>query len=58
MATILAVDDDPTARDLLVTVLRYGGHRLREAADGAEALTAAQAAHGFEHGDRRALFHE
>jgi len=44
MATILAVDDDPTARDLLVTVLRYGGHRLREAADGAEALTAAQAA--------------
>src|SRR2546428_7248291 len=37
MATILVVDDDPTARDLLVTVLGYGGHQLREAADGAEA---------------------
>jgi PAS domain S-box-containing protein len=43
MATILAVDDNPTARDLLVTVLGYAGHRLCEAADGAEALALAQA---------------
>ncbi len=43
MATILAVDDDPTARELLVTVLGYAGHELREAADGAEALALAQA---------------
>jgi signal transduction histidine kinase/CheY-like chemotaxis protein len=42
MATILAVDDDPTARDLLLTVLGYTGHRLREAGDGAEALALAQ----------------
>ncbi|HVR37447.1 MAG TPA: response regulator, partial [Methylomirabilota bacterium] len=44
MATILAVDDDPVARDLLVTVLGYAGHQVREAADGAEALALAQAA--------------
>src|SRR6266536_4477868 len=43
MATILAVDDDPTARDLLVAVLGHAGHQLREAADGAEALPLAQA---------------
>jgi len=43
MATILAVDDDPTARGLLVTILGYAGHELREAADGAEALALAQA---------------
>ena len=42
MANILVVDDDPTARDLAVTVLGYGGHQLREAADGAEALIEAQ----------------
>jgi signal transduction histidine kinase/FixJ family two-component response regulator len=38
MARILAVDDDPTALDLLATVLGYAGHQLREATDGAEAL--------------------
>src|SRR5258708_22002069 len=43
MATILVVDDDPTARDLIVTVLGYAGHKLQEAADGAEALTRARA---------------
>ncbi len=43
MATILAVDDDPAARDLLVTVLGYAGHKLREATDGAEALHLVQA---------------
>src|ERR1044071_8683591 len=42
MATILAVDDDPTARKLLVTVLGNAGHEMREATDGAEALTVAQ----------------
>ncbi len=43
MATILVVDDDPAARDLVVTVLGYAGHQLREAADGAEALALVQA---------------
>src|SRR5206468_1919113 len=42
MATILVVDDDASARDLIATVLGYAGHRVREAADGAEALTLAQ----------------
>jgi CheY-like chemotaxis protein len=43
MATILIVDDRPTNREVLVTLLGYGGHRLLEAADGAEALAAAKA---------------
>lgn len=43
MATILVVDDDPTARDLLSTVLTYAGHRVETAADGAEALQQARA---------------
>jgi PAS domain S-box-containing protein len=38
MATILIVDDRPTNREFLVTPLGYGGHRLLEAADGAEAV--------------------
>jgi diguanylate cyclase (GGDEF)-like protein/PAS domain S-box-containing protein len=38
MATILIVDDRPTNRQFLLTLLGYGGHRLLEAADGAEAL--------------------
>src|SRR5258708_19033244 len=38
MATILIVDDRPTNRQFLVTLLGYGGHRLLEAANGAEAL--------------------
>ncbi len=42
MANILVVDDDPTARDLVVTVLSYSGHQMREAGDGAEALIEAQ----------------
>src|SRR5919201_3519343 len=45
MATILVVDDHPTNREFLVTLLGYGGHRLLEAADGAEALAAARAEH-------------
>lgn len=45
MANILVVDDDPKARELLAAVLGflgYGGHQLRETADGAEALTVIQ----------------
>jgi PAS domain S-box-containing protein len=38
MATILVVDDYPINRKVLVTLLGYSGHRLCEAADGAEAL--------------------
>jgi len=37
-ATILIVDDRPTNRQFLTTLLSYGGHRLLEAGDGAEAL--------------------
>ncbi|MCL4294634.1 MAG: response regulator [Anaerolineae bacterium] len=43
MATILIVDDRPTARDFLVTLLGYQGHRLLEAAGGAEGLELARA---------------
>jgi len=38
MATILIVDDHPSNRKFLVTLLGYPGHRLLEASDGAEAL--------------------
>jgi signal transduction histidine kinase/CheY-like chemotaxis protein len=38
MATILVVDDHPTNREFLATFLAYQGHRLLEAASGAEAL--------------------
>lgn len=38
MADILIVDDDMSARELLKTVLRYDGHEVHEANDGAEAL--------------------
>ena len=40
MATILIVDDLSANRKLLVALLRCEGHRLVEAADGREALTA------------------
>lgn len=43
MATILIVDDRLTNRQLLVTLLGYEGHRLLEAANGAEALEIARA---------------
>ncbi len=42
MAKILIVDDDPTNRSLLVTLLGYRGHRTLEATDGAEALALAK----------------
>ena len=38
MAAILIVDDRPSNRQFLTTLLGYGGHQLLEAADGAEAL--------------------
>src|SRR5438046_8052480 len=38
MPTILIVDDRPTNREFLVTLLGYQGNRLLEAADGADAL--------------------
>src|SRR5690349_232896 len=43
MATILIVDDDPVNRAFLMTLLGYRGHRLVEAADGAEGLAVARA---------------
>ncbi len=45
MATILVVDDLKANRDVLVTLLRYKGHRLLEAVDGREALSAVHAEH-------------
>jgi diguanylate cyclase (GGDEF)-like protein/PAS domain S-box-containing protein len=38
MATILIVDDHVLNREFLMTLLSYGGHRLLEAANGAEGL--------------------
>ena len=38
MATILIVDDRPTNRQFLLTLLGYSDHRLLEAANGADAL--------------------
>ncbi len=45
MAKILIVDDRPLNREFLVTLLGYGGHRLLEASDGAEALDLVRAEH-------------
>src|SRR6188474_2035960 len=45
MATILVVDDLSANREFLVTLLRYKGHRLFEAGNGREGLTAVQAEH-------------
>lgn len=42
MANILVVDDDPVARELVTAVLRFGGHRLQQAGDGAEGLATAK----------------
>src|SRR4029078_12115385 len=44
MATILVVDDHPTNRAFLVTLLSNAGHHLHAAADGAEALAVVRAA--------------
>lgn len=42
MATVLVVDDDPSARDLLATVLQYAAHTVLQAEDGPEGLQAAK----------------
>src|ERR1700736_113261 len=42
MATILVVDESPINRKFLTTLLGNGGHRVLEAADGAEALAIAR----------------
>jgi len=42
-ATILIVDDHVLNREFLMTLLGYGGHRLLEAANGAEGLKMVQA---------------
>src|SRR5688572_27709577 len=44
MAKILVVDDWPLNREFLVTLLRYAGHDVTAAADGAAAFTALEAA--------------
>ena len=38
MATILVVDDRPSNRQFLATLLGYSGHKVLEAGDGSEAL--------------------
>src|SRR5690349_7964502 len=43
MATILIVDDRPTNRELLVTLLGYAGHHALEATNGEEGLNVARA---------------
>jgi PAS domain S-box-containing protein len=45
MATILIVDDRSANREFLITLLSYGGHRLIEAADGAEGLAVTRSEH-------------
>jgi PAS domain S-box-containing protein len=43
MTSVLVVDDRPTDRELLATVLGYAGYTVRQAANGQEALTSARA---------------
>ena len=45
MATILVIDDKPTNRDVLRTVLGYKNHRVLEAVDGVEGLAMTRAEH-------------
>ncbi len=42
MATILAVDDSPTIRQMVSMTLKEAGHKVIEAKDGREGLQAAQ----------------
>ncbi len=41
-ADVLVVDDDPTVAEVVATYLRRAGHRVRHAADGYEAVAAAE----------------
>jgi two-component system chemotaxis response regulator CheY len=43
MATVLTVDDSPSMRQMIKVALEPAGHRVIEAADGAQGLTKAQA---------------
>src|SRR5204863_2768638 len=45
MANILIVDDQPANREVLSSLLAYGGHRLLEASNGAEALQVTRGEH-------------
>ncbi|MET0492000.1 MAG: response regulator [Actinoplanes sp.] len=45
MPTVLVVDDRATNRELVRTLLNYGGHRVIEAHEGGEALSMAHAQH-------------
>jgi PAS domain S-box-containing protein len=45
VATILIIDDQPTDREYLATLLADGGHRLLQGADGEEALAIVKAEH-------------
>src|SRR5512144_2658612 len=45
MSTILVVDDQAVNREFITSLLSYAGHRLVEAADGAEALAAVRREH-------------
>jgi signal transduction histidine kinase len=45
MATILIVDDRPTNREFLITLLGYTGHQILEATDAREALEQVRAVH-------------
>jgi PAS domain S-box-containing protein len=45
MATVLVVDDRATNRELVRTLLRYGGHEVIEAHEGVEALDLARSRH-------------
>jgi DNA-binding response OmpR family regulator len=40
MAEVLVVDDDPTVREVVVSYLRAGGHRVTDVGDGESALAA------------------
>jgi signal transduction histidine kinase/DNA-binding response OmpR family regulator len=42
MVTTLVIDDNPTNREYLTTLLSYSGHRVLEAGDGAEGLVKLQ----------------
>ena len=45
MARVMVVDDDAANRELVVTLLGYGGHTVLQATDGAQALGLARVEH-------------